>query len=123
MARKARIETPATLSEFVREVAKEDRAAALTFFLLDTVGSIWGTWSGRMTADDQRALFGRYLGKGKLYIDGTRETVEMWVKVCFGTDGACEFRQPWSAVAAGQLSSALFDLGHIAQARYRPRAA
>ena len=45
-----------------------------------------GKWTGRMSAAEQRALFGRFLGKGRLVIDGENERVKMIVKVCFGTD-------------------------------------
>ena len=45
-----------------------------------------GTWEGRMTATEQRALIGRYLGKGVIVINGDDETVRMRVKVCFGLD-------------------------------------
>lgn len=72
-----------------------DYAANLALFLQDKTGSIFGTWSGRMSAKEQRALFGRYIGKGKLYINGERETVEHWVKVCFGLDSDCNARVAW----------------------------
>lgn len=48
-----------------------------------------------MTAAEQRALFGRFLGKGLLEINGTAETVEHHVKVCFGTDSDCTARVAW----------------------------
>ena len=63
-----------------------DYAANLAFFLLDHTGSVCGVWRGRMAAVDQRKLFGRFLGKGLLIIDGSNETVRMIVSVCFGTD-------------------------------------
>lgn len=63
-----------------------DYAAQLALFLLDKVGSIWGIWEGRLTAAEQRALFGRFLGKGWLRIDGRKETVTHIVKVAFGMD-------------------------------------
>ena len=63
-----------------------DYAANLALFLHENTGSIYGTWSGRMTAKEQRALFGRFLGKGLLYIDGKEEVIEHHVKTCFGLD-------------------------------------
>jgi hypothetical protein len=39
-----------------------------------------------MSAQEQRALFGAYFGKGQLIIDGTTETVQHVIKVCFGLD-------------------------------------
>lgn len=63
-----------------------DHAANLALFLLEQTGSIFGTYAKPMTATEQRALFGRYLGKGKIVIDGTAETVCNRVSVCFGQD-------------------------------------
>jgi len=63
-----------------------DYAANLALFLLGKTGSVLGKWSGRLKASEQRTLFGRYLGKGIIVIDGTYETVCNRVKVCFGQD-------------------------------------
>ena len=72
-----------------------DHAASLALFLLEKTGTVLGAWSGRLTAAEQRALFGRFLGKGKLWIDGAAETVEHHVKVCFGLDSECTARLAW----------------------------
>lgn len=74
----------------------DDCAANLAHFLLDNAGSIHGTWSGHMRAADQRRLFGRFLGKGQLFIDGAHERVAMTVKVCFGTDWDTRENVRWS---------------------------
>lgn len=63
-----------------------DHAGALALFLLEHASSVLGKWSGRMPAAEQRALFGRYLGKGLIVIDGHAETICNRVKVCFGHD-------------------------------------
>jgi len=63
-----------------------DYSANLAFFLLDKTGSIFGRWHGRMTAAAQRELFGRYIGKGTIVIDGDNETIRNTVKACFGLD-------------------------------------
>ena len=63
-----------------------DHAASLALFLLEKTGSVLGRVSVRMTAAEQRALFGRFLGKGKIVIDGEREEICNRVKVCFGLD-------------------------------------
>lgn len=63
-----------------------DYAANLSFFLLEKTDSVLGQWAGKMTAAEQRALFGRFIGKGKIVIDGTAETICNRVKVCFGLD-------------------------------------
>lgn len=55
-------------------------------FLLDQTDSVLARWEGRLTAAEQRKLFGRYLGKGTIVIDGTAETICNRVKVCFGLD-------------------------------------
>ena len=72
-----------------------DYAANLALFLQEKVGSIFGEWDGQMTAAEQRALFGRFLGKGRLYINGTTERIEHYVKVCFGTDSECTKAVAW----------------------------
>ena len=61
-------------------------AGQLALFLLEKTGSIFGVWSGRMTASEQRALFGLFLGKGLIIIDGEQETICNRVKVCYGWD-------------------------------------
>ena len=75
-----------------------DYAANLAIFLTERTGSCLKTWSGKLTAAEQRALFGRSLGKGKLWIDGANETIEHHVKVCFGTDTECTANLKWSAL-------------------------
>lgn len=65
---------------------KIDYAANLAFFLLERTGSIFSEISGKMTAAEQRALFGRFIGKGQIVINGTEETICNRVKVCFGLD-------------------------------------
>ena len=63
-----------------------DHAAKLAIFLLEKTGSIFNTWKGRMTANEQKALFGRNIGKGIIVIDGERELIFNRVSVCFGHD-------------------------------------
>ena len=75
-----------------------DYAANLANFLMDKKGSVFATWNGRMTAKEQRALFGKFLGKGLIEINGTNETVCHYVKVCFGLDSECTKTIKWSAV-------------------------
>jgi hypothetical protein len=80
-----------TLAIPARDFYKErkmavDFAAQLAFFLLEKTGSIFGTWSGKLPALEQRELFGKRIGKGTIVIDGARETVRNRVKVCFGLD-------------------------------------
>ncbi len=61
-------------------------AGSLAIYLLEKTGSIFGVWAGRLSAAAQRALFGRYIGKGLIIIDGLNETICNRVKVCFGHD-------------------------------------
>lgn len=72
----------------VREYAEpaNDRAAFLALVLTEATGTTCGYIESRMSADEQREIFGRYLGKGVIQIDGNRAGVSMRVKVCFGTD-------------------------------------
>jgi len=64
----------------------DDPSANLAGFLLINANSIFAKWIGTIKAQDQIKLFGRYLGKGRIIIDGNNETIRMIVKVCFGTD-------------------------------------
>lgn len=73
-----------------------DYAASLALFLTEKTGSCLGQWSGNMSAKDQRKLFGQYIGKGKLFIDGSNETIEHYRKVCFGLDSECTKSYCWS---------------------------
>jgi len=66
--------------------ARWERIARVTFFVLEKTGSVFGTWRGRMSAKDQRALFGQFLGKGLIAINGEKETIKHTRKVCFGLD-------------------------------------
>lgn len=63
-----------------------DYAASLALFLVEKTGSCFGEWAGYMPAAEQRALFGRFLGKGRIVINGSDETIRNRVKVCFGLD-------------------------------------
>lgn len=63
-----------------------DYAANLALFLLEKTGSIWGRHSQKMTAAEQRALFGRYIGKGHIVIDGLNERLSNLVSADFGRD-------------------------------------
>ena len=72
-----------------------DTAAKLAIFLTEHKKSCLAMWKGKMTAAEQRALFGRFFGKGTIYIDGTLETVEHWVKTGFGGDADCTVNINW----------------------------
>ena len=63
-----------------------DYAANLALFLTNTLGTPLAQWRGKMAAAEQRALFGRYIGKGTIVIDGEKETVANRVTCCFGQD-------------------------------------
>jgi hypothetical protein len=72
-----------------------DHAANLALFLTERTGSCLGFWTGTMPAAQQRTLFGEFLGKGQLWINGAEETVEHWRKVCFGLDAECTAVRRW----------------------------
>lgn len=67
-------------------------------FLIERTGSCLATWDGRMPAAQQRALFGRFFGKGLIVIDGADETVQHIVKVCFGHDYSVDASVKWGAL-------------------------
>jgi hypothetical protein len=75
-----------------------DYAANLAIFLVEKTGSCLGTWTGKMTAAEQRTLFGRYIGKGEIVIDGLDETIANRVKVCFGLDWDYRNITRWKAL-------------------------
>jgi len=77
---------------------KIDYAANLAFFLMEKTGSCLNTWSGKLTATDQRKLFGQFIGKGNIVINGTEETICNRVKVCFGLDFDDRSIIKWSAL-------------------------
>jgi len=77
-----------------------DIAANLAFFLLDKAGSTCGHWAGKMTAMEQRTTFGRYIGRGRIVIDGATETVKRYVSVCFGQDVDCVDSLTWRELEA-----------------------
>lgn len=78
-----------------------DFAANLALFMTANGKSIYGTWSvGHMRATDQRRIFGAFLGKGRIFIDGGEDSVSHHVSVCFGTDTSIE--RKFSASSAGE---------------------
>jgi len=83
-------ETTTRFSKGATEVGADgaavDYAGSLAMFLQEKTGTVLGRWKGKMSAAEQRALFGRALGKGTIVIDGERETVANQVKVAFGQD-------------------------------------
>lgn len=88
--------TYADVPDYVKPPADRfDTAGNLGLFLTDKTGSCLRLWVGYIRAEDQRRLFGRVIGKGKIIIDGSQETVEMVVKVCFGTDYSTTFLKTW----------------------------
>ncbi len=81
-----------------RQIAQKDFAAQLAFFLLEKTGTVYGQWDGKMPATEQRALFGRFIGKGLILIDGAHETICNRVKVCFGHDYDDRNVTKWAAL-------------------------
>lgn len=73
-----------------------NHAGNLALFLLEKTGSIWGTWKGKMNAVEQRALFGRFIGKGTIVIDGLAETLCNRVNSCLGRDQAERNQYSWN---------------------------
>lgn len=63
-----------------------DIAANIALFLTERKGSCLATWKGKLSAAEQRALFGAYLGKGNFVINGAAEAITYWVTVGFGGD-------------------------------------
>jgi len=72
--------------------------ANLAHFLLEQKGSVLATWKGKMSAKQQRELFGTFMGKGEIFIDGEREVVLHTVKVAYGRDYETTFESKWSGI-------------------------
>jgi hypothetical protein len=83
-----------------------DAAGNMAVFLLEQTGSIFGKWSGRLTASDQRKLFGRFIGKGTIEINGAEEEVGHIKSVCFGTMREMVAAYPWRKLSAEMLNEA-----------------
>lgn len=79
-------------------MTKYEAAANLALFLKEKTGTIYGVWKGHMKAAEQRALFGRFLGKGRVVINGDAETITHTVKRCFGLDFETTFNSTWGAL-------------------------
>lgn len=71
--------------------------ANLANFLMEKEGSVLATWSGKMPAKQQRELFGVFMGKGTIVINGENETIQHLVKVCHwnGQDADPTFYAEW----------------------------
>ena len=74
---------------------KTDIIENLAFHVLEKTGSVNGTVRAKMSAKEQRELFGQYLGKGTIIIDGLSETVVHRIKVSFGKDWEDTERLKW----------------------------
>jgi hypothetical protein len=84
------------------ELLGTDRAANITFFLLENGQNVWGKWRGSMRAADQRKIFGMVAGRGQIWIDGTEEKVGHNVSVCFGTMRETVWQASYSDLNAGR---------------------
>jgi len=80
------------------EVLGSDIAANLAHFLTASGKSVIAFTSFHMAANDQRKLFGRFLGKGKIIIDGEREDLRHVRKVCWRTDFVITDGIRWNAL-------------------------
>lgn len=80
---------------------KYDVCANLAFLCLEKTGTVFGRVKCRLNAENQRKLFGRYLGKGLIVIDGENETITHTVKRCFGLDYEVTFDRKWIDILEG----------------------
>lgn len=97
-----------------------DIAGSLAVFLLDKTGSIFGKWTGRLTAKEQRALFGQFIGRGLLVIDGSDETIRHRVQTCFGLDSEVTASGSWRELCNGVDLKAASAPGTAAELAARP---
>ena len=78
-----------------RPTNRYDAVANMTHFLLANENNIHAKWVGHMTAKDQRRLFGQFLGKGRVIIDGENERLAHVRKCAFGTDFDVTYDEKW----------------------------
>ena len=77
---------------------KFDAATNMSMFLLEKTGSVCGVWKGKLPATEQRKMFGQFLGRGKLTIDGQTESLRHTIKVCFGQDYDVTYDKKWTEI-------------------------
>lgn len=75
-----------------------EAAENLASFLTEKKGSPLGKWEGKMSANEQRELFGRVIGRGMIVVDGNEETISNLVSVCFGQDYDYRNVTKWGAL-------------------------
>jgi hypothetical protein len=71
----------------IQTLSELEIIGALAIFVLQKTGSVYGTFEGRISAQEQRAAFGCVpFGKCKVQINGEKEIVSAYRKVAFGQD-------------------------------------
>ena len=75
-----------------------DYAASLALHLVEHTGSTLGRWSGKLSAEEQRDLMGRVIGKGTIVIDGKDETIFNRVSIAYGRDYDDRNVTSWAAL-------------------------
>lgn len=80
----------------ISTMSKDDIVINLAFFLLENTGSIFGIYKERMSAFEQRKLFGCFLGKGKIIINGLEEDICCRIKIAFGSDYEDRYSMRWT---------------------------
>lgn len=76
-------------------MTNQNYVSNLVGLLIKETGSVLGRVRIKLTAKEQRKLFGQYLGKGTIIIDGADETIVHRVKVCYGSDWEDTARILW----------------------------
>jgi hypothetical protein len=85
-----------------------DVAANIAHFLMAQELSIFGHWEGKMSAADQRRIFGIKLGKGTIAIDGENEEIIHYYKTCYGNDRE---RSVWMDCKTGYIGRNFWSIG------------
>ena len=86
------------VSQFVLDTAASDTSAALAFFLVEQGKPVYGMWTGKLSSADQRTLFGSFIGKGRIVIDGGNEKIHHLVTIAFGQDAEYDFTRKWEHI-------------------------
>ena len=97
---------------------KFDIAANIAFFLLEKTGSVCGKWEGKLSAKEQRRMFGMFLGKGILIINGAKETIKHVVARGAWAGGDSETTYQSTFDTMDKASAERFDAFYIAGGQY-----
>lgn len=95
------MQTDYTMPDYLEPPTDRFEVATNMAHFLQAQGlTIFDSWAGRMSAADQRRIFGFKMGKGTIHIDGEKDTAQHRYKTCFGQDSEASV---WLDCCAGYI--------------------